>query len=268
MPEFLSAAVSDQGRRRKNEDAYLICHGNVKGRQVLLAGVFDGMGGLSDGEVASSLVRAKAEAFFKDGLLGAIKRGKAKKEGSDRLLKEGLMTVIRQANEELGRYGKKEKIRCGTTATMVVLYDKGYCVAHVGDTRAYRYQRSRKDFVRLTKDQTLVQRMVEDGEISEEEAESHVKSHILLQAVGCCKTVAPEVFCGTYREGDVFLLCSDGLRHRNTDEDMASAIRSLGTISENSLEEAGKSLVKRALAKGETDNITCLLIAAAERGGT
>ena len=256
MPGFITAAGTDVGRVKKvNQDAVLIEEAETDRGDVLFAVVADGMGGLSMGEMASARITGQLAGWFENSLAAAMCR-------------RGEMIDYKEFQKEMGhairvagnKIREKATEASGTTVTGILLYGGRYYTVHVGDTRAYRY--SKGEFIQMTKDQTYVQREWERGHISEAEMETHPKRSMLLQCVGASSTVIPEFREGRYRAGDVFLLCSDGFRHKNTREEMEEACKEAKNENEETMGKRISRMIHDAMSRGERDNITAILIRA------
>jgi len=160
-----------------------------------------------------------------------------------------------QANRNI-HYKSLEDSRCsgmGATLTGAAIKGDKLDLVQVGDSRAYVM---RGQQIRLaTKDQSLVQQLVDVGQISEEEAETHMFRNVILQALGAQTELAPATARIQIRQGDVLLLCSDGLSGKLRNEE----IRQIVSDSNNDLSAACKALVDEANHRGGEDNITVVL---------
>ncbi|MBI4897795.1 MAG: Stp1/IreP family PP2C-type Ser/Thr phosphatase [Actinobacteria bacterium] len=222
------AAASDVGRlRRANEDSYFV--------RVPLFVVADGMGGAQAGEVASKIA---AEAFADD-----LDESLA----PERRLAE----VVAGANREIHRQSVSDPDMqgMGTTLTAALLGDEELTLAHVGDSRAYRLRDG--ELTRLTTDHSLVGEMVRRGAITESEAERHPQRSILTRALGPEDSVEIDTLSYGVREGDVYVLCSDGLTTMLDDAEIAESAASGGPM-----REIANDLIARANDAGGADNIT------------
>lgn len=235
----ISAATSAGCIRPLNEDAYYVSEPDSTG--MVLAIVADGMGGHNAGEIASG----KA--------VGIVQKDVA--EQSDKSAREILVKAVDDANREIYEMSKnKESLSgMGTTMTACVAENNNVTAVQVGDSRLYRI---RKDSItQITKDHSLVEMLVESGEITKEEAKSHPQKNIITRAVGTDKTVESDVYEFKTKKDDVILLCSDGLVNMVEDETILSIINT-----SKNLEEAANNLVLSAETAGGTDNITVILI--------
>ncbi len=211
--------------------------------------VSDGMGGALAGDVAS---RMAIEAV-RDVLTGNNAEGSGCEPDSS--LVDCLKHATMQANRNI-HYKSLEDSRCsgmGATLTGAAIKDDQLDLIQVGDSRAY-VMRGRQ--IRLaTKDQSLVQQLVDVGQISEEEAETHMFRNVILQALGAQNELTPATARIQIRQGDMLLLCSDGLSGKLRNEE----IRQIVADSEPDLGAACQALVDEANNRGGEDNITVVL---------
>jgi protein phosphatase len=263
-------AKSDVGRvRRGNEDNFLLLDlttprtwsGSVGpespaewrqfplGEKGLVLVVSDGMGGALAGDVAS---RMAIEAVH-DVLMGTHADGIVCEPGAS--LVDCLKQATLQANRNI-HYKSLEDSRCsgmGATLTGAAVKGDKLDLVQVGDSRAYVM---RGDQIRLaTKDQSLVQQLVDVGQISEEEAETHMFRNVILQALGAQTELAPATGRIQLHQGDLLLLCSDGLSGKLRNEE----IRQIVADSNGDLGVACTALVDEANYRGGEDNITVVL---------
>jgi protein phosphatase len=232
------AERTDTGRQRKgNEDAYFA-------RSPLFA-VADGMGGAQAGEVASAAA------------IEAIERGLPDGPGSP---EERLASLVLDANERIIALAAEDQGRAGmgTTMTAAYLTAAEVAVAHVGDSRLYRLRGG--ELERLTEDHTLVAELERQGKITQEEAGRHPQRSIITRALGAEPDIQVDHHTWPARDGDVYLICSDGL--------MMFPEERIGEIVRNApdLRSAARALVDAANAGGGRDNITVVLFRVEEVG--
>jgi protein phosphatase len=228
------AARTDTGRARSaNEDSYW-----VRSPLFVLA---DGMGGAQAGEVAS---RTAVEVFADQ---GGLPDGPGTYE-------ERLAGLVAQANERVYAQAQSDDQFAGMGTTLTVAYvgEDDLAIAHVGDSRFYVLRDG--DLQQLTDDHSLVGELVRRGQISAEEAEDHPQRSIITRALGIEGEVVVDHFSWPVRDGDVFLLCSDGLTGMVPDGRVAEIIRGA-----ESLTAAAQQLVAAANEAGGRDNITVIL---------
>ncbi len=254
--------------RTGNEDAFAFLHG-VEGRQddvyehamVLLC---DGMGGYEAGEVAAALAISEMRKFLlqQPMFYGLAGRNQQVAAGADQVAvyKETLKAALRHANREVLAAAKipgKGKRGMGCTAEVVYVDNANVIVGHVGDSRTYHLHEGR--LVQLTRDQTLVNRLVELGQITAEQAEHHERKNELQQAIGVRADVDPAVYHGQLRRGDWVLVCTDGLTNHITNAELE---KMLTREAAGSAEEAARRLMNLVNLRGATDNSTIVVVRA------
>ncbi|MDF1702337.1 MAG: protein phosphatase 2C domain-containing protein [Planctomycetota bacterium] len=244
---WAGALAGDPGDGREITD-------DVEGDSVLLRpgavlAVADGMGGAKAGEVASEL----AVTILREEMLRRAAEGAA--DGADEGgLAEAFVGAVEVANERIRDESAVNPARrgMGTTLTAVWVYDHTAQLVHVGDSRAYLFRKGRLS--RLTKDQSLVEKLLEDNIITEEEAQRMGARNIILQALGSEEDLDVAQPRSGLEAGDILMLCTDGLTGVVPDDDVEEILRAGG-----SLEEACARLIAAAEAGGGPDNITVLV---------
>jgi PPM family protein phosphatase len=223
------AHLSDTGRvRHHNEDRALVSGG--------LLAVADGMGGAKAGEVAAQM------AVDAVGALGAP------------VTAADVRAAVGEANRSIRRLAGDEpdKSGMGTTLTAAMMRDGTLEVVHVGDSRAYLWRDSA--LTQVTEDHSVVAELVRRGSITAEEAESHPHRNVITRALGADAEVEADTVSAPVRDGDVVLLCSDGLSSYVPEATIATVLESAG-----SLRDAARELVAAANSAGGTDNVTVVL---------
>jgi serine/threonine protein phosphatase PrpC len=229
---------TDVGRQRSaNEDSLVL-------RPPFFA-VADGMGGARAGEVASAIA---AEAFE-----GASEAGEAAEAQLARLLREANRRIYELAVTDESHRGM------GTTLTAAKVHDGEVSLAHVGDSRAYRMRDGALE--QITRDHSLVAELERSGQITPEAAEHHPQRSIITRALGPEPDVEVDTYTLSARDGDLFLLCSDGLTSMISDDELAAILRTAA-----SLDEAADALIKAANQSGGKDNITVVLFRIGDLG--
>src|SRR3954463_2386611 len=226
------AHKTDTGRQRHaNEDSYFA-------RSPLFA-VADGMGGAQAGEVAS---RIAAGAFERRGHVSA-----------DEPAEGQLEEIAQKANREIHQLAQKDSSRAGmgTTLTAAMLRDDEVALGHVGDSRAYLLRNG--ELKRLAKDPSLVEELRRQGRLTEEQAEEHPQRSIITRALGPEPSVNVDTMTFRAKDGDVFLLCSDGLTTMVSDDEIRQILAESRT-----LRSAVNKLVEAANRGGGRDNITAV----------
>jgi protein phosphatase len=235
---FRVAARTDVGRaRERNEDSLFA------GKHVFA--VADGLGGHQAGNVASSLALQPVAA------LDEVESKRAAGQIADAVRKAN-RAVVEQADTDTGLRGM------GTTLTAIALEGATAHLAHVGDSRCYLLRGS--EITQMSRDHTLVARMVSEGKLTPEQAETHPQRSMLTRALGAERSIDVDEMEFPLEPGDRLLLCSDGLTGMLADHE----IRALAATSSD-LDEICAHLVDEANARGGLDNITVVLI---DVGGT
>jgi serine/threonine protein phosphatase PrpC len=235
------ARASDTGKkRRRNEDSYVVAPP--------LFAVADGMGGAQAGEVASKLAAAALEDTDSGSSSG--------QERVVSLIQEANRRVYARANTDPATSGM------GTTMTVALVEGQVVTIGHVGDSRAYLVRAGRLE--QLTEDHSLVNELLKSGKLSPQEAETHPQRSVITRAVGTDPDVDVDAFTVDALEGDVFLLCSDGLTDMVDDEGILDVVERY----HDDLDRVAKSLVSAANRGGGEDNITVIAFTMTADGDT
>jgi PPM family protein phosphatase len=232
------AHKTDTGRQRHaNEDSYFA--------QAPIFAVADGMGGAQAGEVASRIAA------------GAFEQGLDRETSAEGQLRE----IAQEANREIHELAQKDSSRAGmgTTLTAALLRDDEVALGHVGDSRAYVLRDG--ELKRLTKDHSLVEELRRSGRLTDEQAEEHPQRSIITRALGPEPRVNVDTMTVPAKDGDVFLLCSDGLTTMVSDEEISEIL-----LDSKNLRSAVNKLVDSANKRGGRDNITAVAFRVAEAG--
>src|SRR4051812_8433843 len=243
--------------REHNEDNFIVADLTKESRGLMeadrnqtvgprgtLLGVCDGMGGAAAGEVASQLA---VDIIYQRMAIGEPPEDKD-------ALAARLVHAIEAAGLRIFSEAKLDRTRrgMGTTATIATLMDDHLFLGQVGDSRAYILRGDR--LVQVTRDQSLVNQLIEAGQLTEEEAETFEHNNIILQALGTADTVQVDLTYVSLRQGDTLLLCSDGLSGMVRFDE----IREVLTTVRDPL-EACRVLTERANQAGGHDNITVIV---------
>jgi PPM family protein phosphatase len=232
------AGRTDVGRQRSaNEDDFVLAPP--------FFAVADGMGGAKAGEVASAMATEVFEGESDSGEPAEVQ----------------LARMLREANRRIYDLAVADESHrgMGTTLTAAKVTGDEISLAHVGDSRAYRMRDG--ELEQLTKDHSLVAELERSGQITPEAAEHHPQRSIITRALGPEPDVEVDTYTVTAREGDLFLLCSDGLTSMISDDEIGSILRSA-----DSLDAAADALVRAANQSGGKDNITVVLFRVGPNG--
>jgi protein phosphatase len=230
---FRAAGRSDVGLvRENNEDSGLI------GKHFLL--VADGMGGHAAGELASSTAVS---------IVAQVDSNKDKLDD----LNQKLQNIPNVITKELKNAITKDSSRAGmgTTLTSAVIEGNSLKVSQVGDSRAYLVRD--KKMIRLTKDQTYIQSLIDNNEISEDEAKTHPQRSLLLQAIDGITESIPVISTHEILQNDKLILCSDGLTNVVSDAEILEIINKFDYVG------AVSALIEKSLEHGGPDNITVIV---------
>jgi len=254
-------ARTDVGQvREHNEDNFLVADLTRRSRGLLEANrataigpqgavfaVCDGMGGAAAGEIASQLAVDIIYERLVDGLGDQPFKRDELARRLVRAVEAAGLRIFHEAKADRSRRGM------GTTVTAAALVDEVLFFAQVGDSRGYLLRGD--TLVQLTRDQSLVNQLIEAGQLTEEEAETFEHNNIILQALGTSDTVQVDLTFAEVRRGDILLLCSDGLSGMVRFEEIRELLKS-------SVEplDICKALTERANVSGGHDNITVIVV--------
>jgi protein phosphatase len=234
-----SAGRTDVGVIRSgNEDSFRM----IPDRGIFV--VADGMGGHAAGEVASEMaVRIVADEIHSV-------RGL-----TDEQVAERMRTAIRSANGAIFQrtLTEHDKRGMGTTVTALTLFETRFLIGQVGDSRAYLLRDGRLS--QLTKDHSYVQEQVDAGYLTPEQARTHPYSNVITRCVGANSDVMPDIYAGTVKPGDLFLLASDGLTGMLEDYQL-SELLSPDRMPQDEVD----ALIAEANRHGGLDNITAIIV--------
>jgi len=233
--------------RQENQDAFAIR--SMESDGYTIAVVCDGMGGPGGGRLASTLA---IDVFLR-------RCGKALRGGmSAREVQRAAETAAAAANAAVYRRSQEKKLKgMGTTLVSAVAWERKALITNVGDSRAYAISRSGdgKGLRQISRDHSYVNRLLERGDITEDEAKVHPYRNVITRALG----PEPEVLCDSFfvelDAGDVLLLCTDGLMATARDGEIESAV-----LEEQDGGACVKRLIALALSRGAPDNVTAVLL--------
>lgn len=236
---FRIEGTSHVGKVRKdNQDSFQY---HTLSNEAAFAVVCDGMGGPGGGSLASRMAVETICAVIQEGY---------RPDMDSEALEKVLVLACETANAEIYRRSRREPELegMGTTVVLIFLVPGQAHILHVGDSRAYLYREGR--LTQITNDHSMVQQLVDCGEISPEDARLHPQKNIITRAVGVDGFLTCDCDTLTTREDDIFLLCTDGLTNMVPDETIASLI---------TRHKRSDKLVRAALEAGGNDNVTVVL---------
>ncbi len=252
---------TDVGKAREhNEDTFLVAdltarnaslqpdvRTHVVGRRGTLFMVADGMGGAAAGEVASEMATTTVYNHM-------INQWGSDQEVTEQRFAYRLKEAVEIANQHIHEYARSHlEVRgMGTTTTAAGVFDGALYLTQIGDSRGYLIRQSR--IAQITKDQSLMQRLVDAGELTEEEAAVSERRNIILQALGPDANVKVDLTRQELCRGDMLVMCSDGLSGLVKKEEILSVVTQA-----TDLVGACKQLIDLANSRGGPDNITCIV---------
>ena len=236
--------LTDPGcTRTQNQDAYQIVQLD---KNTLLCVVCDGMGGAKSGNVASSLA---IDVFTQE-----VGRSWSADMDQDRL-DQMLHSAVKLANFTVHDQAQQfeDFTGMGTTLVAVLVRNKQITVVNVGDSRAYAI--NAQGVQQLTEDHSLVQLMVNNGELTREQARSYPGKNLITRAIGTEAVVEPDIFHHKVEKGDCLLLCSDGLSNIIDEQEMLFEL-----VYCDDKKQCCQSLLEIAKNRGAPDNVTSILV--------
>jgi PPM family protein phosphatase len=219
--------------------------------QFKLAILADGMGGHNAGDVASEMAISGMQKLFQEADANLLV--------TEQLRKEWLRDAVSHINQAIYQYAMTHE-NCrgmGTTMIAALLNDQECLISHVGDSRVYHFTNEEVQLV--TRDHSYVNILVENGEISEEEAQHHPQRNFILKALGTEISIEPDFYELPLTKDAYVLICSDGLSNKLSTSEMAAIIALPMTV-----EQKGKRLVQLANDSGGEDNISLILMTSNE----
>lgn len=229
-------------RRHENQDTFAV----EQGEKLLIAVVCDGMGGAEGGQIASSLA---VETFMQEirALLRADMTAEQLRELASFCVAKANTAVYQRALQDPAYQGM------GTTLVSAVAGEHDAVICNIGDSRAYLIHDG--EMTRITHDHSVVQTLVENGDITAEEARTHPNRNLITRALGPDETTLCDAFDVSFAHGDKILLCTDGLVVTATDEEICRIV-----CADKRAEEKLDDLIALAKAQGAPDNVTAVLI--------
>ena len=241
------AVSTDRGTvKKENEDSCFVGKTtDGKGTEIVFALVADGLGGTAWGKQASNLVRDTFQKWFLTQLPNLVQKPVG-------MFEETLLSEWKELLNQCHRELSQKKKSAGSTLTMLFLYGGTFYALNIGDSRIYRYSNGR--LYQITKDHSWAQMALEQG-LTAKEIEADSRRHSLTRCIGGgAKSAKADYFADFYMDTDCFLLCSDGLRHLVSVQELTSCL----TVGQ--LEEQLQNVIEIAKLRGETDNLTGIAI--------
>ncbi|MGN1134172.1 MAG: PP2C family protein-serine/threonine phosphatase [Oscillospiraceae bacterium] len=251
--KFLTAVHTDVGIKKKtNQDSVLVMEAEIGSDKALLTVLCDGMGGLSKGEVASSALIKAFSVWFTSDFSKLAANGI-----NEQAIFNAFGGIAYDMNIKIGEYGRKTGVSLGTTVVAMLFIGGKYYIMNIGDSRAYKFSDT---IYQLTKDQTFVQREIDMGRMTPEEARVSNQRNVLLQCIGASDYINPDFYTDSIKTGECFLLCCDGFRHVVTPAEFLGRINSHTMTNEKIMEDTLIYFTELNKKRMETDNISAVLV--------
>ena len=237
--------LTDVGQRRTNNQDYANQYKNKAGKSMIF--LADGMGGHRAGNIASEMAVTDLGAAWVATEISTINE-----------VREWFAENLEKENQQIHRIGQDEEHKgMGTTLEAVAIIDDQVLFAHVGDSRIGLVRNG--EYHQMTSDHSLVNALLKAGQITEEEAAHHPQRNIITQSIGQKDELQPDFGMVTVEAGDFIVINSDGLTNMISGDEIRDIV-----VSDLSIEEKAKTLVRFANNAGGLDNITVVLIRFAE----
>ncbi len=236
---MISAAYSDIGKKRiANEDSYFVSEFTQNTGYIIVA---DGMGGHKGGATASKMTVDCIKDYF----------SKHFNLENEREIRKILKESIENANKIVYDAARKDEalLGMGTTVVLCLVEDNNLYIANVGDSRLYHISKDKIN--QVTKDHSVVQELIDRGEISENEAESHPNKNLITRAVGSSVDIEIDFYKFKANKDDIIVICTDGLSNMIKKDEIKKIV-----TDEKNLDRAVTRLVDEANLRGGFDNIT------------
>ncbi|HEX7810757.1 MAG TPA: Stp1/IreP family PP2C-type Ser/Thr phosphatase [Burkholderiales bacterium] len=223
--------------------------------EIGLAVLADGMGGYNAGEVASGIATALISSETREAMVRNAPHHIEKATGAP-LAARLLRDIIAKANTSIYQSANSQPQYAGMGTTLVVtlLCDNQITIAHIGDSRGYRYRGEKLE--QITRDHSLLQEQIDSGLLTKEAARRSQNKNLVTRALGIEPQVEAEINTFPVQNGDIYLLCSDGLNDMVEDDDIEMTLGALGA----NLQLAADQLVQMANDNGGRDNVSVILI--------
>lgn len=229
--------------RSMNQDSFLVSDNNRNGLNLYI--LADGMGGYKGGEIASKVAITAVSKY----IIEKFDEIPKDKQSILNLVEDSIEFANSAIYEESEQ--DEELQDMGTTLEVVLIYKNKVYIGHIGDSRVYRVRKNRMK--KITTDHSYVEKLIQDGEITREEAYNHPKKNLLIKALGTDEEACPDMIYTVLNKNDVILICSDGLTNMVREEEILEVVKEPN-------ENCADILVEEANLAGGLDNITVIVI--------
>lgn len=255
--KFISGYCTDAGAiKRINQDALCLKSAEYNSETVILAAVCDGLGGLSDGEAASSYVISKLSEWFERKLPDHLSTGSTILK-----IRQDIDEMLHDAADSLNLYSEITGKQLGTTMTCLLYIEKykKIMAVHIGDTRIYRITDKTNDI--LTIDHSVIYDEILNGTLAEKDAARDSRQSQLTKCIGAgLKNISFDYSINDAVTDTVYLICSDGFRKTVSREEIASSLSPAVICDDITADKKLRELTDKCIIRNETDNISSLII--------
>lgn len=237
---------TDIGQARSmNQDSLLVSENNDKGLNLYV--LADGMGGYKGGEIASKVAVTAVVKYITEKFDDISKDKESILDLIDDAIDFANSAIYEESEQD------EELQDMGTTLEVLLIYKNKVYIGHIGDSRIYRVRKNRMK--KITTDHSYVEKLIQDGEITREEAYNHPKKNLLIKALGTDKVAQPDLLYTMLNKNDILLMCSDGLTNMIKEDEILNII-----LSKEEQEDITEILVNKANEAGGLDNISVIVI--------
>lgn len=248
---MLTGVISDVGLTKKtNQDAIFCTSAQLDNHTAVFGVICDGLGGLSHGEVASSNAIHTLHQWFQEVYPLIYKNWDE--------VKSSLADCLSTYNQRLYEFAQSHNIRIGTTISGVLILDDIYMTVNIGDSRVYCIRN--QELLQLTKDHSFVQREMDEGRMTEEEASVDKRKNILTRCIGIELVVEADFTFGKILPQDCFFFCSDGARHLVTPDEFVQIFNNIKDKDDLKLRLAEVIRVNKVREERDNISIGCIYI--------
>jgi len=237
---------TDVGQARSmNQDSLLVSENNDKGLNLYI--LADGMGGYKGGEIASKVAVTAVQKYITEKFDTISKDKESILDLIDDSIDFANSAIYDESEQD------EELQDMGTTLEVLLIYKSKVYIGHIGDSRIYRIRKGKMK--KITTDHSYVEKLIQDGEITREEAYNHPKKNLLIKALGTDKVVEPDLLYTVLNKNDILLMCSDGLTNMIRENEILDII-----LSSEEQKDVTEILVDKANEAGGLDNISVIII--------
>lgn len=253
----LIASCTDIGiEKQSNQDSHCILVADTLFGEVICAAVCDGVGGLTEGDIASASTISRFSTWVNENLAVLLSRCVYDGQYTLAALEGALTQLLQGIHQDLFSYGNAYGKRTGTTFSGIIASQGNYLIAHVGDSRIYKV--APQGVQLLTQDQTLAARNDARGGFFSKRKGKQAEDNVLLQAIGGQESLKADFSFGAYDASETFVICSDGAYRSNQESIIQGYFNPQWVFDEPNMDMACRNLIQRSIASGERDNLTAL----------